>query len=297
MNRPERHSRGRRAASAFVAFAALALCAAACTKKTPEAAPTVTDSSQNTDKARTPAAPAAGPDAGGTTLRALGQDTAALLAEHDALAARAFAGKSWEEAMALLAAPYYLAPLEPKLRQAVTGSGSGAAAAHILLAALDPKAPLLRRLNAYKDHAKAAGPIACAARLHAYAQVSRALSAASRAGGGKELQRGMTRVFSVLSGIALPPQGAARILCLQGHLAGCDERGPTVAGQAYIRSLRAQVDALLLHGTRGCAAGNTLGKLIEAHVAKEELLAGLPIKDDRADFVQLGLKPFPMLDF
>ena len=222
----------------------------------------------------------------------------ALAAEHAALVVRAFAGKSWSEALALLATPGYLAPMHAKLAAAAGARDAGGAAARILLAALDPRAPLLRRLNAYKDDVKAAPGFACAARLHAYAQVSRALSEASREAKPKEMQRRMTQVFSVLSGIALPPQGAASIICAQGYLGGCDARGPTVAGEQYVRTLRGQIDALLLHGTRGCAAGDTLGKLIEAHVAKEDLLAGLLInKEGRADFARLGIKPFPLLDF
>jgi hypothetical protein len=65
-----------------------------------------------------------------------------------------------------------------------------------------------------------------------------------------------------------------------------------------LRLLRAQQDALLLHGTRGCASPSASTRLVEALADKESLLAGLVARAaGRLDFAALHIAPMPMLDF
>lgn len=217
-------------------------------------------------------------------------------AAYHAALKRAFDGKSWPEALALLEAPAFLQPMQRAFQQAAARPDAEGAAGRILWTALERNAPLVKRLTVWKEAAPRAGAFACDARLYAYAAVNRAFIDAARAPGYEVVSRQRT-LLTALSGIALPPQGAARILCAAKLLRGCAPQGPSAAGLEYIESFRAQLESLLLRGLRECGVSHPLASVLEPLATKEAILADLPQKDGRTDWEKLGLRPMPMLAF
>lgn len=258
------------------------------------AAPVPASSSIATSKATSAAPPTS---AASATAASPASDNApvAFAGAYELAVRRAFEGRSWADALVLLEAPAYLLPLEKTLRAASKRPGTEGAAARVLIAAIDRGWSLVRRFSEWKENAPIAGPFACEARLHAYAFASRALKLASDS--KKDAQARQRAVLSAFSGIQLPPRGAARVLCQQRFLKGC-EGGPSTAGLEYVRSLRGQLDAVLMRGLRQCPPKHALARLLEPIVSKEELLGGIPARPDgRANFDEMGLVPFSNLDF